>query len=157
VCFCERTGLLKEKYGTVAWAIEAESSVHRCTEEDIPPAAESRVNRCTKVNIVPRAPTDQSAYRSEVAGIFGIATMIRPSTLGVMVSPLCKDVDYVSTLCLDNSNEGDASTMPGKMDTTSRRHSGIKTTTPMPSLTAGQLSILKYTTGPKYNVPTLLN
>jgi hypothetical protein len=42
--------------------------------KDIPPSVASKEigagEHCT-------APTDQSAYRSEVAGLFGIATMIR--------------------------------------------------------------------------------
>jgi hypothetical protein len=70
-------GSFKDQYGTAARAIEAESSVDRCTGADIPPAAASKENRCNGVNIVPGAPTDQSAYRSEVAGLFTIATMIR--------------------------------------------------------------------------------
>jgi hypothetical protein len=81
---------------------EAESSVDRCTGVDIPPAAASKENRCKGVNIVPGAPTDQSAYRSEVTGLFLIATRPLfgefarfmtsppgPSTLGATVSPLC--------------------------------------------------------------------
>jgi hypothetical protein len=62
-CVSVSDGSFKDYYGTSAWAIEAESSV--------------KVNQCKGVNIVPSAPTDQSAYRSEVAGIFGIATIIR--------------------------------------------------------------------------------
>jgi hypothetical protein len=37
----------------------------------------TKENRCKGVNIVPDAPTYQSAYRSEVARLFGIATMVR--------------------------------------------------------------------------------
>jgi hypothetical protein len=61
------------------------------------------------VNIVPGASTDQSAYRSEVAGLFGIATMVREIcalhdiTAGTVylgcdgLSALlnCTDIDYV--------------------------------------------------------------
>jgi hypothetical protein len=60
-CTSVSDGSFKDQYGTAAWVIEAESSV----------------NRCTGVNISPGAPSDQSAYRSEVSGLFGIATMIR--------------------------------------------------------------------------------
>jgi hypothetical protein len=70
-------GSFKDQYGTSAWAIEAESSVDQCTGVDIPPVDESKENRCKGANIVPGAPTDQSAYRSEVARLFGIATMGR--------------------------------------------------------------------------------
>jgi hypothetical protein len=66
-----------DQYGTSACAIEGESSVDRCTDVDIPPADVSKENRCKGVNIVPGAPTDQSAYCSEVAGLFGAATMVR--------------------------------------------------------------------------------
>jgi hypothetical protein len=55
-----------DQYGTSAWAIEAESSVDRCTGENIPPDPTFR-NIGVGVNIVPGAQTDQSAYRSEVA------------------------------------------------------------------------------------------
>jgi hypothetical protein len=72
-------GSFKDQYGTSAWAIEAESTVDRCTGVDIPPAAEAEGKSVQGSNIVPvsRAPTDQSAYRSEVAGLFGIATIVR--------------------------------------------------------------------------------
>jgi hypothetical protein len=70
-------GSYKDQYGTSVWAIEAESSVVRCTGVAIPPAAASKENRCKGVNIVPGARTDQSAYCSEVAGLFGNATMVR--------------------------------------------------------------------------------
>jgi hypothetical protein len=52
---------------------EAESSVGRCT--GVEPL--QRKIGAREWNIVPGAPTDQSAYRSEVAGLFGIATMTR--------------------------------------------------------------------------------
>jgi hypothetical protein len=68
---------INNQYGISAWALEAESSVNRCARVDIPPAAASQENWCKGVNIVPGAPTDQSAYRSEVAGLFVIATMVR--------------------------------------------------------------------------------
>ena len=76
-CVSVSDGSFKDQYGTSAWAIEAESSVDRCTGENIPPDPTSQEHRCKGVNIVPGAQTDQSAYRSEVAGLFGIATMIR--------------------------------------------------------------------------------
>jgi hypothetical protein len=70
---------------------------------------ESKFNRCTGVNIVLSASTDRSVYGSEVAGIFGIATMIGEirtfhhitagtvfigrDSLSTLVD--CTDVDYV--------------------------------------------------------------
>jgi hypothetical protein len=108
-CVSVSDGSLKDQYGTSAWAIEAESSVDRCTGADIPPEAASKNNRCKGVNIVPGAPSDQSAYHSEVAGLFGIATMVRELcgfhgiTAGTVylgcdgLSALlnCTDIDYV--------------------------------------------------------------
>jgi hypothetical protein len=99
----------KDQYDTSAWAIEAESSVDRCKGADIPPAAASKNNRCKGVNIVPGAPSDQSAYRSEVAGLFGIATMVRELCVfhditagtvylgcdGLCVLLSCTNIDYV--------------------------------------------------------------
>jgi hypothetical protein len=41
-CVSVSDGSLKDQYGTSAWAIEAEASVDRCTEADIPPAAASK-------------------------------------------------------------------------------------------------------------------
>jgi hypothetical protein len=76
-CASVSDGSLEDQCGTAIWAIEAESSVHRCTGEGIPPAAASKDNRCKGVNIVPGATTYKSLYRSEVAGVLGIATMIR--------------------------------------------------------------------------------
>jgi hypothetical protein len=70
-------GSFKDQYGTSTLAIEAESSVDRCTGADIPPAAASKNNRYKGENMVPGALSDQSAYRSEVAGLVGIATMVR--------------------------------------------------------------------------------
>jgi hypothetical protein len=60
-CISLSDGSFKDQHGTAAWVIEAESSV----------------NRCTGVNITQAEPSDQSAYRSEVSGLFGIVTMIR--------------------------------------------------------------------------------
>jgi hypothetical protein len=60
-CISVSDGSFKDQHGTAAWVIEAESSTHRCTG----------------VNNTPGAPSDQSAYRSEVSELFGIATMIR--------------------------------------------------------------------------------
>jgi hypothetical protein len=54
-------GSFKDQHGTAAWVIEAESNT----------------NRSTGVNLTPGALSDQSAYRSEVSGLFGIAFMIR--------------------------------------------------------------------------------
>jgi hypothetical protein len=76
-------GSFKSQYGTSAWAIKAESSVDKCTGADIPPEAASKNSRRKGVNIVPGAPSDQSAYRSEVAGLFGIATMVATRALRV--------------------------------------------------------------------------
>jgi hypothetical protein len=108
-CVSVSDGSFKDQYGTSAWAIEAEPSVGRCTGADIPPEAASKNNRCKGVNIVPGAPSDQSAYRSEVAGLLGIATMVRELcgfhdiTAGTVylgcdgLSALlnCTDIDYV--------------------------------------------------------------
>jgi hypothetical protein len=102
-------GSFQDQYGTSAWAIEAESSVDRCTGADIPPEAAFQNNRRKGVNIVSGAPSDQSAYRSEVAGLFGIDTMVRELcgfhdiTAGTVylgcdgLSALlnCTDIDYV--------------------------------------------------------------
>jgi hypothetical protein len=69
----------------------------------------SKNNRCKGVNIVPGAPSDQSTYRNEVAGLFGIVTMVRELygfhdiTAGTVclgcdgLSALlnCTDIDYV--------------------------------------------------------------
>jgi hypothetical protein len=46
----------KSKHGTASWVIKAESSANRCTGD----------------NITPGAPSDQSAYRSEVSRLSGI-------------------------------------------------------------------------------------
>jgi hypothetical protein len=93
----------KEQYGTATWAIGAESNAHRLTRVDVvmpTVAAESRVDRYMGVNIVPGVPMDQSAYRSEVAGIPGIAI----ATTGTVylgcdghstLDKNCTDVDYV--------------------------------------------------------------
>jgi len=113
-------GSFKDKHGTAAWVIEAESSG----------------NRCTGVNITPGAPSDQSAYRNEVSGLSGIATMVREICAfyhiiagtvqigcdGLSALIQCTDADYVVkptpshfafTFRLDNSHSGYASTMSG--------------------------------------------
>jgi hypothetical protein len=108
-CVSVSDGSFKDQYGTSAWAIEADSNIDRCTGADIPPEAASKNNRCKGVNIVPDAPSDQSAYRSEVAGLFGIATMVRElcgfhditaGTVylgcdGLFALLNCTDIDYV--------------------------------------------------------------
>jgi hypothetical protein len=108
-CVSVSDGSFKDQYGTSAWAIEAESSVDPCKGADIPPEAASKNNRCKGVNIVPGAPSYQSAHRNEVAGLFGIATMVRELcgfqdiTSGTVylgcdgLSTLlnCADIDYV--------------------------------------------------------------
>ena len=53
-------GSYKTEFGTSALALEGEDST----------------NRIVAVNVVPGDPTDQSSYRSELAGIFGIVTMV---------------------------------------------------------------------------------
>jgi hypothetical protein len=45
-CVSVSDGSFKDQYGTSAWAIEAESSVDRCTGKDIPPSVASKENRC---------------------------------------------------------------------------------------------------------------
>jgi hypothetical protein len=44
-CVSVSDGSFKDQYGTSAWAIEAASSVDRCTGADIPPEAASKNNR----------------------------------------------------------------------------------------------------------------
>jgi hypothetical protein len=89
--------------------IEAESSVDRCTGVNISPAAASKEHRCKGVNILSGAPLTKIAYRSEVAGLVGIATMVReicafrditPRTVYLVCHGLsalinCTDTDYV--------------------------------------------------------------
>jgi hypothetical protein len=124
-------GPFKDQYGTSEWAIEAESSVDRCTGVDIPPADESKENRCKGVNIGPGAPTDQSAYRSEVAGLFGIATAVRDIcafrdiTAGMVylgcdgLSTLlnCIDIDSVAKPTAPHFDLITATRVPSKIDT----------------------------------------
>jgi hypothetical protein len=98
--------------------------------KDIPPSAVASGKIGVRVNIVPGASTDQSAYRSEVAGLFGIATMVREIcalhdiTAGTVylgcdgLSALlnCTDIDYVvkpsSSFRLDYRHQGYAATVP---------------------------------------------
>jgi hypothetical protein len=54
-------GSFKDEFGTSALVLEGEDSK----------------NWIIAVNVVLGDPTDQSAYRSELAGIFGIVTMVR--------------------------------------------------------------------------------
>jgi hypothetical protein len=82
-CVSVSDGSFKDQYGTSVWAIEAESSVDRCTGADIPAAAACKNNRCMGVNIVPGAPSDQSAYRSELVGLY--AFLDRWATLSIEV------------------------------------------------------------------------
>jgi hypothetical protein len=136
--------------------LPASSSVDRCTGANIPPEAASKNNRCKGVTIVPGAPFDQSAYRSAVAGLFGIATMIRELcgfhdiTAGTVylgcdgLSALlhnCADIDCVVK---PTSPHFDLITATRVMLQQCITYSGIKTTTPTLSLTAGRLSILRW-------------
>jgi putative intracellular protease/amidase len=54
-------GSFKLEHGTAAWVIEAASSLHRITG----------------VGVIPGTASDQSAYRSELGGLFGIAVMVK--------------------------------------------------------------------------------
>jgi hypothetical protein len=119
----------------------------------IPPATASKESRCKGLNIVPGAPTDQSAYRSEVAGLLGNATMVREICAfhdiiagtvylgcdGLSALLNCTDIDYVVLRLLTLTYQGNASRVPSKRDTASRPRAS--TTIPMPSLIARQLSI----------------
>jgi len=53
-------GSYKDKYGSAALVIEGEDST----------------NRILAANIVPGDPDDQSSYRSELSGIFGVVTLV---------------------------------------------------------------------------------
>jgi hypothetical protein len=138
-CVSVSNGSFKNQYGTSAWAIEAESSVDRRTGVDIPPAAVSKENRGKEVNILPGSPTDENAYRSEVAGLLGIAPTVREIcafhdiTAGTVylgcdgLSALlcrCTDIDHVDHDVKPTAPHFDlitaTRTVPGIMDTASR-------------------------------------
>lgn len=64
-------GSFKDQYGTAAWTIQAPNSMAHLT----------------RVNIIPGAPNIQSAYKSELGGLYGII---------VAVEALCEHYDIDS-------------------------------------------------------------
>jgi hypothetical protein len=99
-CVSVSDGSFKDQYGTSAWAVDAESSVDRCTGADIPPEAASENNRCKGLNIVPGVPSDQSAYVAtmvrELCGLHDItAGTVYLGCDGLSALLNCTDIDYV--------------------------------------------------------------
>jgi hypothetical protein len=125
------------------------------------------------VNIVPGASTDQSAYRSEVAGLFGIATMVREIcalhdiTAGTVylgcdgLSALlnCTDIDYVvkpTAPHFDLITATRAMLQQCPVKWIPHHVLGHQDDDPMHSLTDGRLSILRWTKTLKCIGPKLL-